>query len=76
MKFLLGWLLVSIFGTLLALRLIRNGKSRHENKLALGPVEGPNQAAVDATTLQPDSHTAHQAIERWQSPCKPAARKH
>lgn len=59
MKFLLGWLLVSLFGTLLALRLIRNGKSRREDKSAPDPVEGPHQAAVDATTLQPDSRSAH-----------------
>ncbi|MET0125964.1 MAG: hypothetical protein ABW209_10705 [Pseudomonas caspiana] len=29
-NFLLGWCVVSLFGTLLALRLIRNGKSRGE----------------------------------------------
>jgi hypothetical protein len=28
MNFLLGWCVISLFGTLLALRLIRNGKSR------------------------------------------------
>ncbi|MBC3948275.1 hypothetical protein [Pseudomonas folii] len=31
-NFLLGWLVVSVFGTLLALRLIRNGRHRPARK--------------------------------------------
>ena len=58
MKFLLGWLLVSILGTLIALRLIRNGKSRREAKPAPGPIEGATHPAADATILQPDSRSA------------------
>lgn len=50
MKLLLGWCLVSLFGTLLALMLIRNGKGRSdrgrldEDPSAVVPPVTPPQA--------------------------------
>lgn len=59
MKLLLGWCLVSLFGTLLALMLIRNGKS-HPDRERLD--EAPS--AVEPHPTQPQaSNTARRQTE-------------
>ncbi len=50
-NFLLGWCVISLFGTLLALRLIRNGKSRHARSDEMAETE--QGAPADTEVSQP-----------------------
>ncbi|MCI8211144.1 hypothetical protein AUC61_16570 [Pseudomonas sp. S25] len=50
-NFLLGWCVVSLFGTLLALRLIRSGKSRHARSAEIAETE--QDAPADTEVSQP-----------------------
>lgn len=57
-NFLLGWCVISVFGTVLALRLIRNGKTVDEHS-----VENANasqdKAVQDEVNLPTDDHSLH-----------------
>jgi|GEM_PF-2183348 len=64
MKILIGWCLVSMIGTLVALRLIRNGKNHQPDQLDETRCGDQNQSAIapPPTPLQ-ESNIAHHSTE-------------
>lgn len=57
MNFLLGWCVVSLIGTLLALRLIRNGKSSHDHSHSTpGPAITEDMTSAQGVSQPPDAH--------------------
>lgn len=55
LNFLLGWCVISLGGTLLALRLIRNGKSSHCHSVET-PEPLQTTPSNEGISLPPDAH--------------------
>lgn len=55
-NFLLGWCVVSLIGTLIALRLIRNGRSSHDNR-HLAPDIAEEAKPEEAVSQLPDARS-------------------